>query len=157
MLTSPGLPCCQRCLSRRSLLGAAAAGAAAAILPAGCGRASASVESGPIAAGNVSALTVNTLQVLDGPNVVIGRDTGGLYAMSAVCTHAGCVVVTAGSTAAAGLVCDCLGSQFDAIGDVTRGPAGTPLQHYAVDVDASGNITVHGDQPVAADVRTPSP
>ena len=156
MLTLPCPPCCQPCLTRRSLLGVAAAGAAAALLPAGCGRQSASVESGPIAAGNVSALTVDTLQVLDGPNIVLGRDAGGLYAMSAVCTHAGCVITTAGSTAAAGLVCDCHGSQFDAIGDVTRGPAGAPLQHYAVEVDASGNIIVHGDQPVTVDTRTPA-
>jgi cytochrome b6-f complex iron-sulfur subunit len=143
-------------LSRRSLLGAAAAGAATAVLPAGCMRASASVDNGPIAAGNVSALTVDTLQVLDGPNVVIGRDAGGLYAMSAVCTHAGCVITTADAagTVAAGLVCDCHGSRFDALGDVTHGPAGAPLLHYAVDVDSSGNITVHGDQPVAASTRT---
>jgi Rieske Fe-S protein len=147
--------CCQHCPSRRSVLGGAVASAAAIILPAGCGK-GASVEAGPIAAGNISALAVDTLQVLDGPNVVIGRDAGGLYAMSAVCTHSGCVIVTADAagTIAAGLACDCHGSRFDAVGDVTHGPAGTPLQHYAVDVDASGNITVHGDQPVTADVRT---
>ena len=140
MLTSPGLPCCQRCLSRRSLLGAAAAGAAAAILPAGCGRASASVESGPIAAGNVSALTVNTLQVLDGPNVVIGRDTGGLYAMSAVCTHAGCTVQFEPSSMQ--FICPCHGGTYSAkTGQVLGGPPPSPLPSIPVHV-VNGEIRV---------------
>jgi cytochrome b6-f complex iron-sulfur subunit len=113
-----------------------------------------SPPSGPVAAGNVANLSVGTLEVVAGEDVVLGRDAGGLYAMSAVCTHAGCLVSAQGP-ATAGLYCGCHGSRFDSSGAVTRGPAGTPLQHYQVDVATDGTITVRGDIPVAADARTP--
>jgi Rieske Fe-S protein len=76
--------------------------------------------------------------------------------MSAVCTHAGCFLDDGAQTIAAGLNCPCHGSTFDGNGGVTRGPAGTPLQHYAVTITADGSITVDGSMPVPADTRTPT-
>lgn len=89
-------------------------------------------------------------------NVVVARDANGVYGMSAVCTHAGCLLDDGAQTIAAGLGCPCHGSTFDGNGAVTRGPAGTPLPHYAVTIAADGSITVDGSMPVSADTRTPA-
>src|ERR1700690_486577 len=96
----------------------------------GCGNPTGSVPTGPVMAGNVSALTVGSMHTMT--NVVVARDAGGGYAMSAVCTHAGCLLDDSATTIAAGLYCPCHGSTFDASGNVTGGPARSSLQHYAV-------------------------
>jgi len=119
----------------------------------GCGNPTGSPPTGPVPAGNVSELSVGTLRVMS--NVVIARDSGGVYAMSAVCTHAGCLISDAAGTIAEGLRCPCHGSTFNGDGEVTGGPAPVPLQHYAVTIATDGTITVDGSQPVAASTRTP--
>ncbi len=107
---------------------------------------------GPVSAGKVADLKKGTLQIYSS-NVVVGLDNQGVYAMSAVCTHAGCLVEDTSGTISDGLSCPCHGSTFDGNGAVTRGPARTPLQHYQVTIAADGSITVDGSKPVAADVR----
>jgi len=62
-----------------------------------------------------------------------------LYAMTLVCTHAGCEA----SVSSQEVVCPCHGSIYDANGNVLRGPAPSPLEHYAVSEDGSGNLTIH--------------
>ena len=69
--------------------------------------------------------------------------------------HAGCLLNDGARTIAAGLSCPCHSSTFDGDGNVTRGPAGAPLQHYQVTIAADGAITVDGSQPVDASARTP--
>ena len=46
-------------------------------------------------------------------------------------------------------------SEFSMDGAVTRGPAVRALEHFQVEV-VSGAITIHGDQVVDKDVRTPA-
>ena len=105
-------------------------------------------------AGNVSALSAGSLMLLS--NVIVARDANGVYAMSRACTHQGCPVDDTSSGIAGGLHCPCHGSAFDGNGAVTHGPAGSPLQHYAVTIATDGSITVQGDQPVSSDTRTPA-
>ena len=50
-----------------------------------------------------------------------------LRALSALCTHQACTVAWDG---AASFDCPCHGSQFDAVGNVTRGPARAPLRTF---------------------------
>src|SRR5512140_1244914 len=50
-----------------------------------------SPPSGPVGAMKVADLKLDSLHVLSS-NVVIGLDSNGVYAMSAICTHAGCVL-----------------------------------------------------------------
>jgi Rieske Fe-S protein len=146
---------CSNCkMSRRKLLGlAGASGLVVLGSEAGCGAPTGSPPTGPIAAGHVSALAVGTLLTMS--NLVVARDVDGVYAMSAVCTHAGCLLSDSGQIISAGLYCGCHGSAFDGDGKVTRGPARTPLQHYAVTIATDGSITVDGSQPVSASTRTP--
>jgi cytochrome b6-f complex iron-sulfur subunit len=102
----------------------------------------------------MSALAVGTMLVMS--NIVVAQDARGVYAMSAVCTHAGCLLDDTPGTIASGLFCPCHGSAFDGNGAVTRGPARQPLQHYAVSIAADGTITVDGSKPVSADTRATS-
>jgi Rieske Fe-S protein len=97
---------------------------------------------------------LNSLQVLSS-NVVVGLDAGGVYAMSAVCTHQGCLLADNAGAIAAGLFCPCHGSTFDGNGKVTGGPARQALQHYQVTIATDCSITIDGGKPVAADVRVP--
>jgi nitrite reductase/ring-hydroxylating ferredoxin subunit len=136
-------------LTRRKFLvvvGATATGAcsAAAVSPA---------QVGDVQAGAVSQLAVGSLQLVGSEPVCIGHDAAGVYAMTLTCTHAGCDIGQAGTVTPQGLVCGCHGSEFDVDGNVTRGPATQPLAHFAVTVDASGNLTVHGDEVVDASQR----
>ena len=64
-------------------------------------------------------------------NVVLKRTSDTeVTAFTAICTHAGCTVDTAGDK----LVCPCHRSEFDATGKVTQGPAREDLAPVAVTV-----------------------
>ena len=54
-----------------------------------------------------------------GRSVAILRDASGVYAISTVCTHLGCIV----KQAADGFHCPCHGSRFGPDGALVRGPA----------------------------------
>jgi cytochrome b6-f complex iron-sulfur subunit len=115
-----------------------------------------SPPTGPVSAGKVASLKLGAMQILSS-NVVVGLDSQGVYAMSAVCPHAGCLIEdTSGSAITNGLSCPCHGSTFDGNGAVTHGPARSPLQHYQVTIAADGSITVDGSKPVTASVRVPA-
>ncbi|HVZ72278.1 MAG TPA: Rieske (2Fe-2S) protein [Polyangia bacterium] len=155
MKKSSGCESCEHGRRRWMKLTASSAGLVLLGGGAGCGHPTGSPPTGPVVGGNVSALSVGGLLVMS--NVIVARDADGVYAMSAVCTHAGCLLDDSASTISAGLSCPCHGSRFDGAGKVTNGPAGAPLQHYAVAIAADGTITIDGSQPVAADVRTQVP
>lgn len=58
-----------------------------------------------------------------GHAVALFRDQDGVYAISKVCTHLGCIV----RRSVDGFECPCHGSRFAADGTVTQGPAPQPL------------------------------
>jgi len=109
-----------------------------------------------LAVGNAAAIAVGNLQIVGG-QIVLGRDAGGLYAMSNVCTHQGCAVGVIGAAGQETLSCPCHGSGFDANGAVTRGPARAPLAHYQITSAADGSLSVCVGSIVAASTRTPLP
>ncbi len=138
--------------SRREFL-VLSAGAAAA---AGCGLGSgSSSQSGDVALGTASSLAVGQVRVASDASCVLMHDSGGLYALSLTCTHAGCNIYDSGTVSAQRLVCACHQSAFGPNGERLSGPASQPLPHYALTVDSSGNVTVHVGQEVAASTRTP--
>lgn len=70
---------------------------------------------------------------------VIGAP-GGVYALSAVCTHLGCITRFLSDEKC--IACPCHGSRFDLEGNVIHGPAPRPLQWLEVQVDAGGVLVV---------------
>jgi len=83
-----------------------------------------------------------------GRSVALFRDREGVYAISMICTHLGCIV----KPSATGFDCPCHGSRFAADGTVLRGPAPKPLSWLGVTVAASG-VTVDEDKAVPAGTR----
>jgi cytochrome b6-f complex iron-sulfur subunit len=69
-----------------------------------------------------------------GRAVAIFKDPDGLYAVSMICTHLGCVV----KANPEGFECPCHGSRFHADGAVARGPAPQPLPWLKI--TASGGV-----------------
>lgn len=62
--------------------------------------------------------------------VVIRTDEKNIHALSAVCTHLGCIVKWDDGKRL--LVCPCHGAMFDVNGNVVSGPAPRPLESYPV-------------------------
>lgn len=68
----------------------------------------------------------------------------GIYAISAVCPHLGCVV----SKTEEGFFCPCHGSDFDPSGRVKGGPAPRSLPWYEVSLAPDGQIVVDAGREV---------
>ena len=83
-----------------------------------------------------------------GRSVAVFRDAEGVYAVSLVCTHLGCIV----KPTAKGFECPCHGSRFGPDGAVTRGPAPKALPWLGVTV-AAGGVTVDEDKTVPSGVK----
>ena len=64
----------------------------------------------------------------------------GVYAMSAVCTHLGCITRFLSDENL--IACPCHGSRFDLEGNVVHGPAPRPLPWIEVRADESGSLLV---------------
>ena len=104
------------------------------------------------AAGTASGVTVGGTPKMYGSGskeFFIVRDSGGLFAVSAICTHSGCTNQVNGNE----FFCPCHGATFALDGSKPTSPAHTALKHYAMCVDASGNITVDTSTTVASSTR----
>ena len=82
------------------------------------------------------ALAPGQAYVPPGRSVAVFRDDAGVYAISLVCTHLGCIV----KSQAEGFECPCHGSRFKPDGEVAKGPAPNPLPWRKVTVAAGGFI-----------------
>jgi cytochrome b6-f complex iron-sulfur subunit len=74
------------------------------------------------------------------PAVLI-HSANGFTALSLVCTHLGCTVEQKDN----GFACPCHGSQYDANGNVLRGPAQKPLRSLRVEITADKHVVLHTD------------
>jgi len=108
---------------------------------------------GPVPAGDVASVSLGTLKFVEKFPLILGRDAAGLYAMTAVCTHAGCSMATQGRIVGGVITCECHGAKFDGVGKVLRGPASRPLVHFQVDVAANGKITIQAGTEVSEATR----
>lgn len=140
---------------RRDFLGLAAAWAAAStLLFAALGMMrlpKAAVLSSPSRRFRVAlpeSLAPGTAMVPPGRSVAIFRDDEGLYAVSTVCTHLGCIV----KTNAEGFECPCHGSRFGRDGKVVKGPAPTALPWRRVTV-AGSTLLIDEDVTVPAGTK----
>jgi cytochrome b6-f complex iron-sulfur subunit len=74
------------------------------------------------------ALAPGDAFVPPGRSVAVFQDADGVYAVSTVCTHLGCIV----KKEAGSFACPCHGSKFALDGAVTKGPAPKALAWLAV-------------------------
>ena len=75
-----------------------------------------------------------------GRSVALFRAADGIYAISIVCTHLGCIV----KPTANGFECPCHGSAFARDGSVVKGPAPRALSWVSVSASPSGVIVDEG-------------
>lgn len=68
-----------------------------------------------------------------GRSVAVFKDAGGVFAISTICTHLGCVV----NAKPEGFECPCHGSRFSADGHVTKGPAPKALPWLKITADGN--------------------
>lgn len=128
-------------MPRRDFLGLAALGSmAAAMLFSLFGMLKlpkAAVSASPAKKFNVSLpenLAEGEAFIPPGRNVAVFRDGEGVYAISTVCTHLGCIVKTSSN----GFDCPCYGSGFTKDGTVRKGPAPTALPWLKVSKSGAG-------------------
>ncbi len=137
------LPACSTDTSGGTSSTAASSGAGGA---GGAGGSSSSGNCQPVgvAVGMPSAYSSFGLHLVPGSGVLIGRDANGVYALSSICTHQGCDMDESiqgfpeGSVNIGGITCNCHGSRFDTLGNVTAGPAFQPLVAYQLTLGCDG-------------------
>ena len=92
--------------------------------------------------GSVTQDAESELYIVHGPE--------GIYAMSAVCTHLGCL--TAWNPDLGIIACPCHGSKFMRDGTKIEGPAPRPLIWLRAYVDDEGNLQVDRSAPLEGKV-----
>jgi cytochrome b6-f complex iron-sulfur subunit len=100
-------------------------------------------------AGNPDLYPVNSVTFLQDQQVYIVRTPAGFYAVSAICTHLGCI--TQWKPEASQIACPCHGSKFEPNGKKIEGPAPRPLPHFAIALSADGELVVDKLEIVKAD------
>lgn len=83
--------------------------------------------------GRAADIAVGTLVVLPAQRVYLMRAAGGFLAMSAVCTHLGCLTRYEAENNV--IFCPCHGSRFATDGQVVNGPAPRPLPRLALTLE----------------------
>lgn len=104
-----------------------------AATPAAAGQVIAKVSDVPVG----TAFAFNS--PIDGtPGYLMQPKSGTFVAYSAVCTHEGCVVNYVADSKM--FLCPCHGANYDDQGNVTRGPARSPLQQFAVAISGDNVV-----------------
>lgn len=88
-----------------------------------------------ITIGTLADIPRGTLLVLTEQKLYVAHTDRGIFAMSSVCTHLGCMTRYDAETNA--ISCPCHGSKFDAVGAVTGGPAPRPLDRKLVTLEGA--------------------
>jgi cytochrome b6-f complex iron-sulfur subunit len=86
-------------------------------------------------AGSLDDYPVNSVTYIQNQQVYIVRTEKGLWAMTAVCTHLGCI--TQWKPESNQIACPCHGSKFERDGKVQVGPAPRALPHFTVRLTAA--------------------
>jgi cytochrome b6-f complex iron-sulfur subunit len=92
-------------------------------------------------AGHPEDYAVDSVTYFQDQKVYIVRTKeGGFFAVTAVCTHLGCI--TKWNPEADQIQCPCHGSKFQRDGTVVQGPAPKPLPHYSIRLMPDGTLLV---------------
>lgn len=99
-----------------------------------------------------NAFAMDTATLIVAARAFICRDAGGLFSVSNICTHMG-QPVQALNNGLDGLFCPSHSSSYSLNGDVTGGPAPSPLPHFGLCVDGKGNVAITTLTRVASNKR----
>lgn len=91
-------------------------------------------------AGSPDLYPLNSVTFLQDQQVYIARTPQGFYAVSAVCTHLGCI--TQWHPEDNLIECPCHGSKFERDGTKVAGPAPRPLSHFLITLTLDGELQV---------------
>lgn len=83
---------------------------------------------------------VGSVRTFETEKVAVFRDEEGMYAISLVCTHLGCIVTYNKDDRR--FDCPCHGSKFTLMGEVTKAPAPRSLDWFQVSALPSGQLMV---------------
>jgi nitrite reductase/ring-hydroxylating ferredoxin subunit len=79
----------------------------------------------------------------------VARDAGGLYALTARCTHEGATCIVQSGD----FYCPRHGAEFTFDGAVISGPVSHPLGHYGLCILSNGNLGLQTSTTVSATTR----
>ena len=88
--------------------------------------------------GYIDDFPLNTFTMLPDKKIFVYRDRQGIKAISAVCTHLGCILTKIPD----GFQCPCHGSYFNPAGKVKFGPAPRSLSWYRIEITPNGLLYV---------------
>lgn len=88
--------------------------------------------------GRINNFPVNTFTYIADRKLFVYRDHQGIRAVSAICTHLGCVIEKSDE----GFQCPCHGSCYNDQGEVVSGAATKDLPWFALIKDVDGQIVV---------------
>ncbi len=91
-----------------------------------------------IALGDPRRFPVDTFTFLPEHDLFVYRDHEGVKAVSAICTHLGCIL----NKSSEGFECPCHGSCYNRNGKVLSGPAPRDLAWFRVGRQADGELFV---------------
>jgi cytochrome b6-f complex iron-sulfur subunit len=83
----------------------------------------------------------NSVTLILEQHVYVVRVPAGFRALSAICTHLGCI--TRWNPDIDLIACPCHGSRFNMDGSVVRGPAPRPLPHFAMRLMPDGDLMIN--------------
>jgi cytochrome b6-f complex iron-sulfur subunit len=99
--------------------------------------------------GDPRRFPVDTFSYLEEHKLFVYRDHEGIKAVSAVCTHLGCIL----EKSMDGFECPCHGSCYNDQGEVLSGPAPRDLAWYRVSRAADGSIVINPGRSVSPDEK----
>ncbi len=91
--------------------------------------------------GLASNYPIGSRSIIPDVPAILIHTPSGFSALSLVCTHLGCTVERKNY----GFECPCHGSEYDANGNVLRGPAQKPLRALRVEITADQHVILHTD------------
>jgi cytochrome b6-f complex iron-sulfur subunit len=98
--------------------------------------------------GRPDSIPAGTVLVLPEQKAYVVRSDEGIFALSATCTHLGCLTQYERDNNR--IFCPCHGSRYDVTGKVTNGPAPKALARFALTIE-DGNLVMDVGQVVAPD------
>jgi cytochrome b6-f complex iron-sulfur subunit len=84
---------------------------------------------------------LNSVTLMLEQQIYVVRTSAGFSALSAICTHLGCI--TRWDPNIDLIACPCHGSRFKKDGTVAHGPAPRPLPHFAMRIMPDGDLMVN--------------